>query len=262
MVNITITNQFGDCQPPTLSLTNISDDITVSSIGILIENQFKCLKAEYDDQRDPAEKFVLYCGTKMLEGEHQVGDYNTAGLPELTFYLYERRFIKVSVKVVRYFMCCGVFFNPALNSLFARKLSIELLDQETVLKLKNTILEQMENYTNRSGEHLSLETLRLVNQRFLVEDNLQQLKDINEGKDLSLTLLVPCQYRARSKASSAGSGKAAGETEAEAEDDGSASSKSVGDIPVVTVSAPGDSAETALNEAAADADSVSGDAKN
>lgn len=101
MVQITVHNQFGDCEPPTLVLNNISEDLTVSSIKILIENHFKCVKDKYEDEREPNSKFVLFCGTKILEDTSFVKDYNTANLPELSFYLYEMKYLRVQIKVVK-----------------------------------------------------------------------------------------------------------------------------------------------------------------
>ncbi|GBE59061.1 ubiquitin, putative [Babesia ovata] len=195
MVNITINNQFGDSQPATLSLTNISDDITLSSICILIDNQFKCLKKDYNDERDPCEKFVLYSGNKALDNQCQLREYNPVGLPEITFYLYERSFLNITVKVVKHVECCGLFCSPLLSNIFAQKYSFTLLDQETVLELKHNVLGKLTSYVNSRGESLTLEDLRLVNKKMVIEDNLMVLKDLNNGKDASLLLLVPMGYR-------------------------------------------------------------------
>ncbi|CDR96992.1 hypothetical protein, conserved [Babesia bigemina] len=197
MVNITVNNQFGDCQPATLSLTNISDDITLSSICILIDNQFKCLKNEYTDERDPCEKFVLYSGNKALDNQCQLREYNPVGLPEITFYLYERSYLTVTVRVVKHVECCGLFCSPLLSNIFAQKYSFKLLDQETVLELKHNVLQKLGSYVNNRGDCLTLEDLRLVNKKAVVEDNLMVLRDLNNGKDAALLLLVPMGYRSR-----------------------------------------------------------------
>ncbi|ORM42183.1 Translocation protein SEC62 [Babesia sp. Xinjiang] len=181
----------------TLSLTNISGDITVSSICILIDNQFKCLNTDYNDERDPGEKFVLFCGHKQLKNTSQLSEYNVVGLPELTFYLYERRSLNVTVHLITSVKCCGVYFSPVFGKLFARRVSFTVLDQETVLRVKELLLDLLEGYTNRQGKHLTLEEMHLVHQRLLLEDDLQQVKEVNDGNDLKLTLLMPLDYSVR-----------------------------------------------------------------
>ncbi|EDO08117.1 hypothetical protein BBOV_III005540 [Babesia bovis T2Bo] len=197
MVNITINNHFGDKEPATLSLTNISDDITISSICILIENQFKCMKNDYNDERDPEEKFVLYLGHQELENVKQLSDYNSVGLRELAFYLYERQYLNVTVHLIKYISCCGLYFSPTFGKLFAKKLTLKVLDHENVLKLRNILLGYLDGYTNNKGEPLTVDTIRLVNNRYLMEDDLQPLKEVNDGKDLTLTLWMPVGYAVR-----------------------------------------------------------------
>ncbi|GFE53181.1 ubiquitin, putative [Babesia ovis] len=204
MVNITINNHFGDKEPATLSLTNISDDITVSSICILVENQFKCMKPGYHDEREPEEKFVLYCGHQELQNSSQLSEYNSVGLHELTFYLYERRSINVTVHLIKYIQCCGIYFSPVWGKLFAKKLTFKILDHHNLLKLKIILLGYLDGYTTRQGEKLTPETVRLVHKRYLLEDDLQQIKDINGGNDLSLTLLMPLKYAVRPDTSLSG----------------------------------------------------------
>ncbi|KAK1933177.1 hypothetical protein X943_002523 [Babesia divergens] len=202
MVQITVHNQFGDCEPPTLVLNNISEDLTVSSIKILIENHFKCVKDKYEDEREPNSKFVLFCGTKILEDASFVKDYNTANLPELSFYLYEMKYLRIQIKVVKYIKCCGVYFSPLVYKVFSRKVSFEMLDQESVLMLKNNILQKLEFYKNKQGAGLTLEQLRLLHKGYLLEDNLQLVKDINNGHPISLTLLIPIDFKNRDVQSS------------------------------------------------------------
>lgn len=163
MVNITINNQYGDCDPPRLPMNNISEDITIASIKILIDNQFKCLKPDFNDDGEAKDKYVLFCGSKLLEDESYIREYNASNLPELNFHLYSKNYLTINVKTIKCKSAslgpqfpsdvkfCGVFISPLFYKIFHRKLSFKLLDQETVLKLKNSIIQELHFYKNKQG---------------------------------------------------------------------------------------------------------------
>lgn len=171
--------------------------MTIASIKILIDNQFRSMRPDFDDSKEPNDKYVLYCGTKVLEDEHFIRNYNAMNFPELTFHLYLKQYLDVKVKVMKYFNCCGIYCRPVIYELFARRLRFKMLDQEPLLKLKNVLLEELTFYRNKQGEPLTVDVMRIFKGGIALEDNLLLLKEINNDKDVSLVLLVPSTFKSR-----------------------------------------------------------------
>ncbi|AFZ79288.1 hypothetical protein BEWA_021360 [Theileria equi strain WA] len=198
MVKLIVSDYSDHDNPSRFTLENIDEDFTVAQIKLLLMRKTEDADVEEstNDQEAACKMFVLYSGNRLMDDADTIRSYNTSGISEIIVFLYKKVVVDVVVKVYRVITCCGFLFAPIISVFNTRKLSFEILDQASVMDLKNMILDELQAYKNKRGGLLLMEDLLLVYNGYEIDDDLLSINEICfDKKLLCLRLYIPFEYK-------------------------------------------------------------------
>ncbi|KAK2196650.1 hypothetical protein BdWA1_001899 [Babesia duncani] len=151
MVNLSIQNFCNGTTPSKLTFSNVNNDSKISEIKAKIYRKLQdCMDTELLESK-ACSYYALYIGTILLEDDDIISNHNESNLTLLTLSLYQKQVINIVVKVMPCTKLCGFFYTPLHRKLMPKKLSFEMIDQETVLSLKRHICICLGDYYNKQG---------------------------------------------------------------------------------------------------------------